>query len=823
MPVRSCHRVLKDKYGEFSPPAYHGDSPIDFWCNWTIWAGSRKHIIIYIQGFITKEGCNKNEDKILFEGVSSLVENSVVYACWKKKMHVFATFAQAVHVVLLKRYLPNCRDAQFEGKYYIFQDQEGESSSKGDVISETSAPKLPKQDSIFQSGWAENLRDVPGFATTRSTVSLGKITVLSGKLIQGRGIILGTTDVGSPVELVPDEWARTPLLETKAPCAMGSELRGGLRCCKEAQGRGTPEGVIPTAAQDTWGQSLSVSGDITVGFAYMHRVSSVLLETPLLGALQVAEPFLHPAGVGLENSQSVSHPTLKLKALGDLQFTIKPTCTSCLDSAAHLQSLSHGRRESKESTDTTMYRGLSTVSLENDESHPQSSIPTDGTVSSDADGLAKDLMPSLSSPYEVVKRDHSHLLPERSQRCQSSFRDLSTTQSELGTTGLQHSKLMDISPLRRFREVIRGKTVLHPTAPWDILQEHSHSCGQSSHVLQSAPTDPGSLPQKVQSHNCPAAEKACVSSLGVQSCHHQSDRAAQPGLVVPPLPTGLEHPPSAMSTLGTETIPVLVVSCTETVPANFGSTDFIPEAPLSPEVEPVSKLVFSPPAALDLDPARFRQRASILLTSPGGQKMVSPLPPHYPSVASEPGTNGSPRCLGPGMQKLVLGEVGGQQGETSASVGLMARGPSPASVTVPRPGVVFPQPEDHVSSGSGGVAPASGPGTWAVRREEHVMPVQHQGTAASDKLASASILGEFKMQKTMEALQVGAGKQRNVSSSTAPAHPGHPTALWGETLLKGQKPQEPSDVSRNTQTPGGQQQKHAGRSPSTFYLGTNHL
>ncbi|XP_069642218.1 uncharacterized protein [Haliaeetus albicilla] len=644
-------------------------------------------------------------------------------------------------------------------------------------------------------------------------MSLGKTAVLSGELIQGRGIVLGTTAVGSPVELVPDEWARTSLLETKAPCAMGSELRGGLSCCKEAQGRGTPEGVIPTAAQDTWGQSLSVSGDITVGFGYMHRVSSVLLETPLLGALQVAEPFLHPAGVGLENSQSVPHPTLKLKDLGDLQFTIKPTCTSCLDLAAHSQSLSPGRRESKESTDTTMYQGLSTVSLENDESHPQLSIPTDGTVSSDADGLAKDLMPSLSSPYEVVKRDHSHLLPERSQRCQSSFGDLSMTQPELGTTGLQHTKLMDISPLKRFREVIRGKTVLHPTAPWDILQEHPHSRGQSSHVLQSAPTDPGSLPQNAQAHNRPAAEKACVSSLGVQSCYHQSDRAAQPGLVVPHLPTGLEDPPTAMSTLGTETIPALVVSCTEPVPADFGSTDFIPEAPLSPEVEPASKLVFSPPAALDLDPARLRQRTSILLASPGGQKMVSPLPPHHPSVTSELGTNGSPRCLGPGMQKLVLGEVGDQQGETSASVGLMARGPSPASVTVPRPGVVFPQPEDHVSSGSGGVAPASGPGTWAARREEHVMPVQHQGTAASDKLTSASILGGFKMQKTTEALQVGAGEQRNVSSSTAPAHPGCSTALWGETLLKGQKPQEPSDVSRNTQTPGGQQQKHVELGP----------
>ncbi|KAF2975005.1 hypothetical protein EK904_006933 [Melospiza melodia maxima] len=146
VPIRSCHRVLKDKYGEFSPPAFHADFPVSFWCNWTIWAGSRKHIIIYIQRFISKDACNKNEDKILFEGVSSLVENSVVYACWKKEMHVFATFAQAVHVVLLKRYLPNQRDGGFKGKYYIFQDQQGASSSKDGAISGTSAPKLQKKD-----------------------------------------------------------------------------------------------------------------------------------------------------------------------------------------------------------------------------------------------------------------------------------------------------------------------------------------------------------------------------------------------------------------------------------------------------------------------------------------------------------------------------------------------------------------------------------------------------------------------------------------------------------------------------------------------------
>ncbi|KAJ7396028.1 hypothetical protein BTVI_149010 [Pitangus sulphuratus] len=625
VPIRSCHRVLKDKYGEFSPPAYRGDFPISFWCNWTIWAGSRKHIIVYIQGFNTKEDCNKNEDKILFEGVSSLVENSVVYSCWKKEMHVFATFAQAVHVVLLKRYLPNCRDAQFKGKYYIFQDQEGESSSKDNITSETPAPKLPKQHSIFQSGWVENLRSVLGFSTTCSTRRLGKTTVLGGELMQERGITLNTMAVGSPIELIPCERAKMLPLETKAPGELGSELLG----VQEAQGTGTPEGIIPTAAQNSWGQSLSVSGDITVGFGYMHRLSSVLLETPLLGALHAAEPLLQPAGVSLENSQSVLSTTLKPKGLGDLQFTIKPTHTGCLDSAAHSQSVSPVRGESQESAGTTRNQQLSTVSLEEGESHPQLSIPADGTASSEADGLAQGLTPSLSSPYEVVNKDHLNLLPGRSPSCQSSLRHLSTPKSELGTAGLRHTKLMGISPLESSRGVVRRKTVLLPTAPWDILQEHPHLHGQSSHVLHSDPTNK-KLPQNAQTGDCPAAEKAHVYSSGVQSCDHQSDRAAQPGLAAHTLPAGLEHPLTPMAAPGTETTPLLVTSSTAPVPVDFSSMNSIPEVPLPPQVEPVSK-VASLPAALDLDLVSPRRKVDMSPASPGGQEMVCPSPPCHSS------------------------------------------------------------------------------------------------------------------------------------------------------------------------------------------------
>ncbi|XP_041892681.1 uncharacterized protein LOC121668724 [Corvus kubaryi] len=626
-------------------------------------------------------------------------------------MHVFATFAQAVHVVLLKRYLPNHRHARFKGKYYIFQDQEGESSSKDDAISATPASKLPKQGGILQSGWVGNLRDVLGFATTRTA------TVPSSELMQGRGITLDTMAVGSPTALIPCERARMQALETAAPCGLGSELAG----VQEAQDIGTPEGIIPTAAQDTWGQNPSMSEDSAVSFGPMH---SVLLETPLLGAFQGAEPFWQPRGVSLESSQPVLNPTLRPKGLGHLQFTIKPTGMGHLGLAAHSESLSPGTGQSQEGT----------ASLEKDGSCAQLSVP--------AAGLTQGLMPSLRSPYDVGTRDHLHLLPERSQ---SSLGHLSMPKSELGTAGLQHTKLMDIFPLGSFREAVRGRRVLHtPTAP---------------------------------------------------------------GLAVHALPTGLEHPLTPVPVLGTETIPVLVTSTTVPVPADSGSLDLIPEAPLPPQVESVS-VVASLPAALDWDPVSLRQR-DILPASPGGQEMmVSPSPPCHPSVASELGTDGSSRCLGPGMQKLLLGEAGGQGGETTTSGGLMARSPFPVFVTVPEPGVRLTQPEGRVSSGSG-MTPAS----LSDIREEHMVPVQHQDSAASDKPASASNFGGFKMQRATETLQEGAGQRTTASFSTTPAHPDLPAAPWGETLPRDQKPWEPSDVPRKTQMAEGQQGEHAELGP----------
>ncbi|KAH0621825.1 hypothetical protein JD844_023475 [Phrynosoma platyrhinos] len=141
IPVRSCHRRLRKKYGEFSPPKYLNGFEGNIWCNWTVWAGSKKHIVIYIEGFKSDEGCDKNEDKIFFHGVSSFAENMAVYACWGKEMHAFATYAKGVNVVFLMSHRTNPRKEGFVGKYYIFKQQETRLLPKDAIDSEMPAPE----------------------------------------------------------------------------------------------------------------------------------------------------------------------------------------------------------------------------------------------------------------------------------------------------------------------------------------------------------------------------------------------------------------------------------------------------------------------------------------------------------------------------------------------------------------------------------------------------------------------------------------------------------------------------------------------------------
>lgn len=745
--MRSCHRVLRGTYGEFSPPEYHSDSPFNLWCNWTIWAGSRKHIVVYIQGFITQEDCNRNKDQILFEGVSSLVENDVVYACWKKEMHVFATFAQAVHVVLLKRYLPNCRDTQFKGKYYIFQHQECTSPSRGALIPETLAPKPSKQDSVFQPGWTDHFG--------------GSATLIP---------------LGSPVKLVPYQGASTQLLDMPAAHVQGSEPQTGPRLSQEEEG-------IAGCAQ--W-LSCTTSRGVAPGLSYTRGFSSVPLETPLFEALQVVEPSLQPTGMSWESRQSVLHPTLRLEDLGNLQFTIKPTCTSHMDLDADSQAFSPGRGGSQESIGTTVSQGLG---LRNDRNHAQLSIPAGSSAGSDAAGLARGLMPSLSSPYDVMSGDCSQLLPESEQ---SSFGAFPVTQPRLGTTNLQHMELMDIFPLESSRGGVEEKVVPRPTSPWDILHEHPHSYDQSHPVLQAVPVHPGSLPTSTQACSCPAAEETPASSWDTESCCYQGDTATQTRLVASPRPTG----PELVSMSRMEIIPEPVFSRSDLVPVGFGSANIAPEGLLPSGEQSMPRAVPSPLAALGLDPVSLRRRAGI---SPGRQEMASPLPPHHPLAAPKMGADVSPGHLGPWVREDVL-EEGGRQRETPAPVS----GPSPASI--PRPHVGPPRAKDTLSHGSG-VTPAP------------LLP----GMATSGKVISALLPGAVKMQKTMESLQVGVGEQRN--SSLYAAHSDPSAVQRGQTVPRGQELWEAAKgpVSRRREMPGGQPQKHAGRSQNISYFGVSRL
>ncbi|XP_044867466.1 uncharacterized protein LOC123367352 [Mauremys mutica] len=140
LPVRSCHVTLKDEIGTFSPPAHSGIQT-NIWCNWTIWAGPQKHILIYIKGFQGKEDCDENPDKIIFQGVLSSVERKVVYACKNQGTLIFATQALAVHVVFLSKGNSLNRERKyFKGQYYVFEDYETSRSTNV-----TAAPKEPVQ------------------------------------------------------------------------------------------------------------------------------------------------------------------------------------------------------------------------------------------------------------------------------------------------------------------------------------------------------------------------------------------------------------------------------------------------------------------------------------------------------------------------------------------------------------------------------------------------------------------------------------------------------------------------------------------------------
>ncbi|XP_014748106.1 PREDICTED: uncharacterized protein LOC106863240 [Sturnus vulgaris] len=139
-PIRSCHLIFQDGSGVFYLPL-HADIELNIWCNWTIWAGPQKHIVVYVHGFQGSNGCANNQDKIIFQVVSSSVETQVVYACHNRGTLIFAAQATEVQVLFLSGSGFRSHEYRyFKGWYYVFRDSEivGSSSDTLAAPQETS-------------------------------------------------------------------------------------------------------------------------------------------------------------------------------------------------------------------------------------------------------------------------------------------------------------------------------------------------------------------------------------------------------------------------------------------------------------------------------------------------------------------------------------------------------------------------------------------------------------------------------------------------------------------------------------------------------------
>ncbi|XP_061478273.1 uncharacterized protein LOC133382812 isoform X2 [Rhineura floridana] len=201
LPIKSCHVIFWGEAGTFSPPVL-SRIQTNSWCNWTIWAGPHKHILIYIEGFEGKSECEGNQDKIIFQGVLSSVESKVIYACRNHGTLIFATQAVAVHVVFLSTASSqNHNHKHFKGRYYIFEDYEISTGDEGSVLKSNNSvgfsPKsyiINSQDILdfvktsrklsnekglpatIKDRWEENGSTTSLEASTRPTASLLKTT-----------------------------------------------------------------------------------------------------------------------------------------------------------------------------------------------------------------------------------------------------------------------------------------------------------------------------------------------------------------------------------------------------------------------------------------------------------------------------------------------------------------------------------------------------------------------------------------------------------------------------------------------------------------------
>ncbi|TFK02567.1 fibrillin-2 [Platysternon megacephalum] len=642
VPVRSCHRVLKEKLGEFSPPTYN-HFQLNIWCNWTIWAGSRKHIIIYIKGFMTDEDCDKNEDKILFQGVSSLVENTVVYACWNKKIHVFATYARAVHVVFLMKYSSNPKNKYFKGKYYIFKHRDIDSSSEDIIVSQAPIPKSKKTSHstprsnkipvIYHGKISDDTNISTASSTENLNKNLNKTTVLDNTGLQVGGEGQNVAVLESSLQLIPQHGARTQLLKPEAQSLLESlNLSTSSMDKEKSLGIGKSFGRLPqTVAPDIWELRPSEC-EVLVDFSQVYRPKSLpgfLSEIPYLSVSHLIEPLKSMALEGPESEMSFLLASLKQTNTGDLQLNINPTSLSYPVLASYSHSVAHDRVETigDKNIGSTPSQSLSRVTLVKDENLLQSNILAYKVMSSHGDSLVTGSLPSLrmTSQDQVVLGDQSQ--PETrgmdkagSYQISSTQRvsgDKSVTELDLRTTTLKNINPLDDSVLESSMEVIdQPKIRLITAAPYGLSDGEHHLKLQSCQHVDSASTELESiLPSTEVSLHLAVSE---VLYLGMKS-------SQQVGLV-----TGLEPVPSTEVSLPPAASELELIPSTETsLPVLL--TELEPVIPF-PHTEPSL-----PPPASELGPLLFPSAEVSLPVFPTETEPVtSALEPVAPFLSTEP-------------------------------------------------------------------------------------------------------------------------------------------------------------------------------------------
>lgn len=254
----------------------HVDIKTNIWCNWTIWAGPQKHIVIYVQGFHGSDGCGKNHDKIIFQGISSSVETKVVYACQNRGTLIFATQATAVHVLFLSGSGSIRHEYRsFKGQYYVFRDSETMGSSN-DAIE-------PIQETSKKEGWktavTKGLLPMLRASASPSAIPVGGRTqpelVSPDEETQRSPDLMEDTQYGANFSEYDQLWDETKLQRSLEDSgAEGRETEADMLVEQAPSGQGAGRKAEPSALEAAKGDVESVSALITTAGAPSSEVPS---------------------------------------------------------------------------------------------------------------------------------------------------------------------------------------------------------------------------------------------------------------------------------------------------------------------------------------------------------------------------------------------------------------------------------------------------------------------------------------------------------------------------------------------------------------------